>query len=119
MPDAVLARFAPPANPAPLDAALTVEALARHIEELGTLGIASLVIFGSVARGDAKIGSDLDAAVRFDPAMRKRGLAHLAQLADIEATMSRIFDCPVDVIEEPAENLRLQRAIVRVRIIVF
>jgi len=79
MPDAVLARFAPPANPAPLDAALTVEALTRHIEELRTLGIASLVIFGSVARGDAKIGSDVDAAVCFDPAMRKRGLAHLAQ----------------------------------------
>ncbi len=116
MPDAATISAAAPRRP---DRKRTVEALARRVDELRALGVTSLALFGSVARGDAKTGSDVDAAVRFDPAARRRGLAHLGQLADIEATMSRILNCPVDVIEEPAENPHLQRAIERDRVVVF
>lgn len=119
MPDATPAspsRRAAPHHPNRTNA---VEALLGHADHLRTLGVASLAIFGSVARGEAKAGSDVDAAVRFDPAARKHGLAHVGQLTEIEAELARILGCPADVIEEPAENPRLQRAIERDWVFVF
>lgn len=119
MPDATPASLARAAVPRCPDRTNAIEVLARHADDLRALGVSSLAIFGSVARGDAQAGSDVDAAVRFDPAARKHGLAHLGQLTEIEAELARILGCPVDVIEEPAENSRLQRAIERDRVIVF
>jgi predicted nucleotidyltransferase len=42
------------------------ERLAAHAEELRSLGVRSLDLFGSVARGDARPESDVDLLVEFD-----------------------------------------------------
>ncbi len=48
-------------------------------------GILSLAVFGSVARGDAKPGSDVDLLVKFD------NPKSLFELVDLEARFSGVF----------------------------
>ena len=49
------------------------QALAAHKTELKARGVSSLAVFGSVARGEAGPGSDVDLLVEFD---RSVGLFH-------------------------------------------
>jgi predicted nucleotidyltransferase len=44
----------------------TTERLAAHAEELHSLGVRSLHLFGSVARGEARFESDIDLLVEFE-----------------------------------------------------
>jgi predicted nucleotidyltransferase len=46
-----------------------VAVLAEHREELRESGVASLLLFGSVARGQATEASDVDLVVEFDHAV--------------------------------------------------
>ena len=55
------------------------KALASHEAELKDQGVRSLAVFGSVARGDAGPGSDVDLLVEFD---RSVGLFHFIHLQD-------------------------------------
>ena len=55
------------------------QALAAHVEELTAQGVRSLAVFGSVARGDAGPGSDVDLLVEFD---RSVGLFHFIHVQD-------------------------------------
>ena len=57
------------------------ERLAAHAEELRSLGVRSLDLFGSVARGDARPESDVDLLVEFDevPGFAHKLLAGLAR----------------------------------------
>jgi hypothetical protein len=64
-------------------------------------GAISLAVVGSVARGEAKPGSDVDLIVDFEPG---RTLLDVAALVDeLEATLG----CPVDVITGGAVRGRL------------
>ena len=47
-----------------------IATLRAHETDLRAAGIQSLALFGSVARGDADPDSDVDLAVKFDPAAR-------------------------------------------------
>ena len=51
--------------------------LQQHQAELRSLAVASLVLFGSVARGEARPESDVDLLVEFD---RPVGLFHFLRL---------------------------------------
>ena len=55
------------------------QALSAHEVELKAKGVKSLAVFGSVARGDAEPGSDVDLLVEFD---RSVGLFHFIHLRD-------------------------------------
>src|SRR6266850_7848351 len=54
--------------------------LRAHEAELKASGIASLSIFGSVARGDATDRSDVDVVVRLSPERSECGFAYFGQL---------------------------------------
>lgn len=98
----------------------TVRAILReHETELRGLGIAGLSLFGSVARRTAQPDSDIDIAVRLDADKRRRGLAYVGQLTELEHRLSAILGRHVDVIEEPADNRRLQSAIERDRVVAY
>lgn len=56
------------------------------------LGIRSLSIFGSVARDEARAGSDVDLLVDFD---RPVGLFHLF---DVRERLETLLDCKVDLV---------------------
>jgi len=63
--------------------------------------IARLEVFGSVARGEGNVDSDLDLLVTFAPGTPK-GMAHFAFVDDLEKELERLFGCEVDLIEREA-----------------
>ena len=56
------------------------KALAAHRAELTEQGVKSLAVFGSVARGEAGLDSDVDLLVEFD---RSVGLFHFIHVKDL------------------------------------
>jgi predicted nucleotidyltransferase len=49
-----------------VDQELVIERIRAHRARLSELGVSSLSLFGSVARGDSTEVSDIDLLVRFD-----------------------------------------------------
>ena len=68
-----------------------------------------------VARGEAKPGSDIDLAVRFDPAAEV-GMVKYGAILERLRTLLR---APVDLIGEPARSVRMQAQIDRDRARVY
>jgi len=89
--------------------------LRAHEAELRRAGIRHLSLFGSVARGDAEAGSDVDLAAEFDPAARM----DLFRLTALERRIAEILGCRVDLLPEPVEKPRLRANIDRDRRRVF
>ena len=87
--------------------------------ELRRLGVESLSLFGSVARDEERDASDIDIAVKLDPALMPRGFAYFGFLADLEERLKKALGRHVDVIPEPAKKPALQREIDRDRVIAF
>jgi predicted nucleotidyltransferase len=65
--------------------------LGEHHEELEQLGVKSLALFGSAARGEAGAGSDVDLLVEFD---RPVGMFHFIEVKDF---LERVLGRPVDL----------------------
>ena len=79
------------------------------------MGIAHLSLFGSVARDEAGVTSDVDLAVTFaDPA--HTGLFHYAVVSD---RLQQALGGPIDLVCEPAAKPRVQAGIDRDRVDVF
>ena len=68
-------------------------------------GVASLGLFGSTARGEARLGSDLDILVRFD---RSPGLLRFIEL---ENYLTDLLGVPVDLVMADALKPRIRRKI--------
>ncbi len=71
------------------------EAIVRLREqeaELKELGVDHLYLFGSTARGDARVDSDVD--LFFD---HPKGSIGLYELIDIQEATSRILGCDADI----------------------
>ena len=92
-----------------------IEMLRAHEAELRAAGISRLSLFGSVARGDAEAGSDVDLAAEFDPAARM----DLVRLVALEQRLGEILGRRVDLLPEPAEKPRLRANIERDRVLAF
>jgi predicted nucleotidyltransferase len=92
-----------------------IATLQAHKAELRRAGIRRLSLFGSVARGDAEAGSDVDLAAEFDPAAR----IGLFALSALERRLAELVGRPVDLLPEPVEKPRLRANIERDRIRAF
>ena len=69
--------------------------------------VSRVQVFGSVARGEATMDSDVDVVVRFVPGSLPRGLAGFGFLGDLEDELAARLGCPVDLVEQGAvENAR-------------
>ncbi len=88
-----------------------IDILRRHEAELRRAGIRHLSLFGSVARGDAEIDSDVDLVAELDPAARIGMFA----LGALERRLAELIGRPVDLLPEPIEKLRLRASIDRDR----
>jgi len=62
-------------------------------------GARNVRIFGSLTRGDAKAGSDVDILVKLDD--RCSLIDHIALMRELE----ELLGCPVDVVSEDALDL--------------
>ena len=68
-------------------------------------GATNVRVFGSVARGQAGAGSDIDLLVRFDA---DRSLVdHVALVQDLQDALG----CPVDVVNERALHPRISQRV--------
>jgi len=76
--------------------------VAKHQEQLQSLGVKSLRLFGSVARDEARPDSDVDFLVEFS---RSGGLF---QLFELQHYLEDILECEIDLGTENAlrEHLR-------------
>jgi predicted nucleotidyltransferase len=65
--------------------------LRAHMDELRALGVLEISIFGSVARGEAGPGSDVDVLVELGPGIG------LFRYVDIRDRLAEILGRPVDM----------------------
>jgi len=83
-----------------------IEAIRRAVigrkEELDRLGVASLAVFGSVARDEAGPESDIDILVEF------RGAATLTRFMDLKSLLETAFGRRVDLVTQKALRDRLR-----------
>lgn len=99
-------------GPSVISAADAVEILRLHAAELRALGIEHAAVFGSVARGEARLGSDLDILVKLDSSLRLDAFGY----AGLKRHVSELFSVEVDVVnaaalKEPVARTALQDAI--------
>ena len=76
-------------------------------------------LFGSAARGENRVDSDVDVAVRLGEKFSKPVLDYFSRLDQLQTRLSEILGCQVDVIEEPVRKDRLQRQIDLDRAVAF
>ncbi len=70
-------------------------------------GIRRLIAFGSRARGDAAVDSDLDLVATMHPG------PWLGKLGRVQAELEQALGCPIDLIEMPTHRPRMMHAIKR------
>ena len=74
--------------------------------EIVSLGVRSLELFGSVARGEAGPNSDVDLLVEFD---RPVGLFHFFR---VQRRLGEILNCRVDLVMREAVKRQLRERII-------
>ena len=82
-------------------------ALAPLRPTLNRLKVAELFVFGSVARGSATDGSDIDLLVRFTEPV---GLFHFLRL---QALLAETLGCPVDLVTQDALKPVFREAVLK------
>lgn len=87
-----------------MDREQVIACLKAHERELRAAGIVQLSLFGSVARGEAKPGSDLDLAVRLDPQAR----IDLFKFYGLAERLEGMLGNKVDLLCEPVERASLR-----------
>ncbi len=99
----------------PVFAEDVIATLQAHEAELRRAGIRRLSLFGSVARGEAGAGSDVDLAAELDPD------AHIGLfgLGALERRLTELLGRTVDLLPEPVEKARVRVSIDRDRRRVF
>jgi hypothetical protein len=93
------------------DAGVTINTIRNRRKEILAVaakhGARNVRIFGSVARGDANPGSDIDVLVELEP--DRTLLDHAALLLELEA----LLGCKVDVVTTPGLRPRIRERILR------
>ncbi|MBM3599471.1 MAG: type II toxin-antitoxin system ParD family antitoxin [Alphaproteobacteria bacterium] len=84
-------------------------ALARREKELRAKGVRSLALFGSVLRGDAGAGSDVDVLIGVDPKAR----LSLVGLVSIKNLLEERLGRPVDVVTRDGIDPAIRDAVFR------
>jgi uncharacterized protein len=88
-------------EPSPaLPKVVTIETLRRSEAALRARGVRRAALFGSLARGDDRPGSDIDIMVEIDPAAR----ITVFDYVDLKEYIAGLFDGPVDVVSR--DNLK-------------
>lgn len=91
-----------------MNRAETLQLLAQHKPELmRRFGVVELALFGSVARDEARPGSDLDVLVRFD------GPADSQRYFGLQFYLEDLVGQPVDLVTDKALRPELRPSVER------
>jgi predicted nucleotidyltransferase len=71
-----------------------IDTLRRSEEALHKRGVTHAALFGSVARGDNRAGSDIDIMIEIDPEAR----ITIFDYVELKEYIAGLFDEPVDVV---------------------
>lgn len=74
-------------------------------------GVEALIVFGSIARGEATEGSDVDLAMRPGPNFLSGRFDHFGKLDALRDRLATLLGCTVDLVEETAVQPRLRQVI--------
>ena len=96
-----------------------IATLRAYEPEFRAAGVLSMSLFGSVARGEALAGSDIDLAVRLGAGFSHGGFDYFGRLDELEKRLSQLLSSKVDVVEEPVRKERLQKEIDKDRVFAF
>lgn len=96
-----------------------LDALRAHEAELRERGVASLSLFGSIARGEDEMGSDVDIALRLADEDRLGGFEYFGRIEDIRLRLGEILGREVDVVAEPIRKPSLHEHVERDRVLAF
>ena len=88
------------------------------MNKLRAVGVESVSLFGSMARGESP-ANDIDVAVQLGESFSAGGFNYFGRLEDLEQRLTRLLGCKVDVVEEPVPKERFQKEIDRDRAIAF
>ena len=102
-------------NILPPTATQVIEVLRARQPALRRAGILHLSLFGSVARGDADVDSDIDLAAVFDPAAQM----DLIRMVGLERELGALLGRPVQILPEPVHKPRLKANLERDRVRAF
>ena len=83
--------------------------LRAYEPELRAAGVIRLSLFGSTARNEARVGSDIDLLAAFDDAQS----LSLLDMIGIENRLADLLGHPVDLIEEGTLKPRLRESVSR------
>ena len=76
-----------------MDRDLVLKKLHDHIEQIQQFGVASIGVFGSVARNESNEKSDLDILVEY-----KDNSLNLDSYMDLKYYLEDLFNCSVDLV---------------------
>jgi predicted nucleotidyltransferase len=79
----------------------------KHRAQLAKLGVKSLSLFGSVARGDERPDSDVDILVEF------KGRATFDRYMDTKFYLEELLKCKVDLVTPKAIKPRMKPTIMQ------
>ena len=98
-----------------MDKQTAIARLKAHEAELRAMGVVSLSLFGSTARGEERADSDVDVAAR----LTDDGRIGLPEFFAISDKVRQLLGVDVDFVSEPARKPRFQAEIDRDRVHVF
>jgi predicted nucleotidyltransferase len=96
-----------------------IATLRGYEPELKALGVVSASLFGSVARNDAGVDSDVDVVVKLSENFSAGGLDYFWQLEQLEKRLSAWLGRRVYVVIEPVRKECFQNEIDRDRALAF
>jgi len=103
-----------------MDKDLVIAKLREHEDQLRAAGAEHVSIFGSVARGDATAGSDLDVLVAFAEPVIQSGFGYFSAIEDLRLLIAGITGArSVDIVSEPMNKERFRRNVERDRAIAY
>ena len=77
-----------------MDSSIALDTLRRSEQALRGRGVKHAALFGSVARGENRSGSDIDIMIEIDPEARVTVFDYVS----IKEYIAQLFDGPVDVV---------------------
>lgn len=81
-----------------MDSSEAIDTLRRSEAALRKRGVTHAALFGSVARGDNRAGSDIDIMIEIDPDAR----IAIFDYVELKEYIAGLFDEPVDVVNREA-----------------